>query len=169
MQELQSYRSPATGTDRQNELERMQDVFLLLDNLAKREEATVKAVLDCLYEVGSTRLINQRVNVKALRAPLKSIARLSKPVFRLFALRWFKRNCPRLVTEWLFNQVRFGELPMPLNNTDVQLIDVLAGTSALPPLVEKQAAEINALRSRIGWLTLVLAILVVIVGAYILL
>ncbi len=166
MQDLQSYRSFQSGADSQAELERMQDVFLLLDNLTKREEATVKAILDCLYEVGATRLINQRVNVKALRGPLKSIARFSKPVFRLFALRWFNKNCPRLITKWLFNQVKFGDLPLPINETDAKLIDVMPSPNALPPLVEKQAAEINALRVRIGWLTVALVVLLTLGGLY---
>jgi hypothetical protein len=167
MQNLPSYRSLQSGADSQAELERMQDVFLLLDNLARREEATVKAILDCLYEVGATRLINQRVNVKALRGPLKGIARFSKPVFRLFALRWFKKNCPRLITKWLFNQVKFNDLPLPLDETDAKLIDVMPAPNVLPPLIEQQAAEINALRNRVGWLTLALFILVVIVGSYV--
>jgi hypothetical protein len=38
----------------------------------------------------------------------------------------------------------------------------------LPPLVEKQAAEINALRLRIGWLTVALIALTLIVGTYVL-
>jgi hypothetical protein len=166
MQNLQSYRSLRSAADSQTELQRMQDVFLLLDNLAKREEATVKAILDCLYEVGSNRLINQRVNIKALHGPLKGIARLSKPVFRLFAFRWFKKNVPRLITKWLFNQVKFGEVPLPLTETDTKLIDVMPTPNALPPLIEKQAAEINALRYRIGWLTVALVILLVILGSY---
>lgn len=169
MQNLQSYRSLRSGADSQAELERMQDVFILLDNLAKREEATVKAILDCLYEVGSTRLINQRVHVRALRGPLKGIARFTKPVFRLFALRWFKKNCPRLITKWLFNQVKFKELSLPLDETDVKLIDVLPAPNALPPLVEQQAAEINALRTRIIWLTCALVALSAMVGGYFLL
>ena len=166
MQNLPSYRSLQSGADSQAELERMQDVFLLLDNLAKREEATVKAILDCLYEVGSTRMINQRVNIKALRGPLKSIARFSKPVFRIFALRWFNKNCPRLITKWLFNQVKFNELPLPLDETDTKLIDVMPSPNVLPPLIEQQAAEINALRLRIGWLTIALIALILAIGVY---
>jgi hypothetical protein len=144
----------------------MQDVFLLLDNLSRREEATISAILDCLYDVGSARLINRRVNVKALRGPLKKIARLSKPVFRLFALRWFKKNCPHLITRWLFNQVRFEQVAMSLPEADDRLIDVTPLPRALPPLVEQQAAEINALRLRVGWLTLALIILMVMGGLY---
>jgi hypothetical protein len=168
MQNLQNYRSLSSGPNSQKESERMQDVLLLLDNLAQREEATVKAILDCLYEVGSTRLIHQRVNFTVLHGPLKTIARLSQPVFRLFALRWFKKNCPRLITTWLFNQVNFGNSPLSLNAPAPQLIDVQPMDRALPPLLEKQAAEINALRYRLGWLTLILVILLGMTGRYLL-
>ena len=56
--------------DRQKEQQLMQDTHLLLTNLAEREQATVKAILDSLYEVGSVNLINKRVRVTALRGPL---------------------------------------------------------------------------------------------------
>lgn len=177
MQDLQTPRTLLPSSEESHvELERMQNVLLLLDNLAQREEATVKSILDCLYDVGSARLINQKVNVKVLRGPLKGIARFSKPVFRIFALRWFKRNFPRLTTHWLYKQVRFGGRP-PIENgnstlldeqDDSDLIDVVPVRDALPPLVEKQAAEINALRDRVGWLTAAV-VLMGVLGCYTLL
>lgn len=161
MQNPRGNTSLQSADEAQVELQRMQDVLLLLDNLAKREEATVKDVLDCLYDVGSARLINQRINVKALRGPLKSIARFSKPVFRIFALRWFKKNCPRLITNWLYNQVTFDErAPIFHDGDDPHLIDVTPVRYELPPIVEQQAKEINALRGRVSWLTVLLAMAV---------
>ena len=159
MQDFQTYRTLLTHEESQAELKRMQDVLLLLDNLAKREEATVKAILDCLYEFGVVRLINQKVNVKVLRGPLKSMACFSKPVFRLVAWRWFEKNCPRLITCWLFDQVKFAHHPLPLEQDESLLIDVVPVRHMLPPLVEKQAAEINALRDRVGWLTATVVLL----------
>jgi hypothetical protein len=164
MQNLQPRQRTLSSQDRQAEIECIQEVMLLLNNLANREEATVKSILDRLYEVGSIRLIHQRVSVQALHGPLKAIARLSKPVFRVFALRWFKRNCPWLITNWLFNQVKFDQLhPKPevedSTFTPPVLVDVKPTQAALPPLVEKQAAEINSLRDRVGWLTAMVVIL----------
>ena len=89
------------------EEERMNDVLLLLENLILREEATVKIIVDCLYDVGSVNLINQRFQARLLNRVLKAIARMSKPAFRFFALRWLKRNCPRLITKWLQSKVSF--------------------------------------------------------------
>jgi hypothetical protein len=87
--------------------ERMHDVSLLLQHLVEREETTVKMILDCLYDVGSVNLINKKVPVKPLNYLMKAIASLSKPAFRIVALHWFKKNCPALITKWLYSKVRF--------------------------------------------------------------
>ena len=87
--------------------ERMHDVRLLLVNLVEREEATVKIILDCLYDVGSINIINKKVGFRPMNRFLKAIARLTKPAFRAVAWRWFKGNCPQLITEWLRTKVTF--------------------------------------------------------------
>lgn len=87
--------------------ERMHDVLLLLQHLVEREETTVRMILDCLYDVGSINLINKKVTIKPANRLMKGIATLSKPAFRMIALRWFKANCPLLITEWLQTKVRF--------------------------------------------------------------
>jgi hypothetical protein len=169
MQDFQTYRTLLAHEESEAESKHMQDVLLLLNNLAQREEATVKAILDRLYEVGAVRLINQNVSVKVLRGPLKSIARLSKPVFRLVAWRWFAKHCPRLITCWLFDQVKFSPHPLPMGQDESALIesaliDVVPVPDALPPLLEKQAAEINVLRDRVGWLTAIVVLLLAVLG-----
>lgn len=87
--------------------ERMHDVLLLLQHLVEREETTVKMILDCLYDVGSINLIDKKVRMKPANRLMKGIATLSKPAFRIVALRWFKANCPQLITKWLYTKVRF--------------------------------------------------------------
>lgn len=91
----------------QLEQSRMTDVLLILENLFIREESTVKQVLDCLYDIGSVNLINQRIRSRWLNRPAQWMARLSKPVFRVIAVRWVKRNGPLLITRWLYTQVKF--------------------------------------------------------------
>ena len=161
--------------DAQVEAERMQDVFLLLDNLTRREEATVKSILACLYDVGSIRWIEQKVPLWPLRLFLRSSVHIGKPAFCFFGWRWFKKNCPRLITEWLYSQVVFQ--PKVLTpEEDIPLIDVtpilpelplesLPPSAELPPIVERQAAEINALRQRINWLTVALLGFLVVMGS----
>ena len=96
-----------TISERQKEDERIRDVEMLLESLFLREEITVRLIVDCLYDVGSVNLLNQRVQSRPLNRMLKMIARYSKPVFRIFAMRWTKRNCPRMIANWLHSQVVF--------------------------------------------------------------
>ncbi len=76
------------------EAERMHDVMLLIQHLSAQEETTIKMILDCLYDVASVNLINQKFQNRRLNRLLKAIAWMPKPAFRIFALRWFKKNCP---------------------------------------------------------------------------
>lgn len=142
----------------------MQNTHLLLENLADREKATVETILDSLYDVGTVRLINQKVNINLLRRPLKGIARFSKPVFRLVAWRWFKRNSPELITRWLFSQVMFNDRALPAQQTPVDPIDIIPLADALPPILEQQATEILALRGRVTLLTAIVIVLAVLFG-----
>jgi hypothetical protein len=87
--------------------ERLRDVRLILENLFEREETTVKMILDCIYDIGSVNLVNKKFPSQPLNPLMKSLARTSKPVFKIIALRWFKRNCPELLTNWLYNKVKF--------------------------------------------------------------
>lgn len=98
---------PERSKEELMEEQRMRDVLLILENLAEREEATVKMILDCLYDIGSVNLINQKIPVRPLNRLMKAIAQLSKPMFRFFAVRWFKKNGPELIADWLHSQVKF--------------------------------------------------------------
>ncbi|MEL7226714.1 MAG: hypothetical protein AAF810_18135 [Cyanobacteria bacterium P01_D01_bin.36] len=103
-------RSPGNAAvmrDRQIEDDRMRDVELLLESLFLREEVTLRLVVDCLYDVGSMNLVNQKVRSRPLNRLMKAIARLSKPAFRPFMMRWSRKNCPHLIAEFLHSQVRF--------------------------------------------------------------
>jgi hypothetical protein len=94
-----------TSEELTQEEKRLQDMFLLLETMFLREETTVKLVLDCLYDIGSVNLINKKVRTRPLNGIAKYIARLSKPVFRIVAWRWFMKNCPKLLVDWLYKKV----------------------------------------------------------------
>ena len=87
--------------------EQMKDVLLLLENMFQREEVTLQLVLDRLYDIGSNNLINYRVKPRRLNRLMKWIARLTKPAFHYLAVRWSKKNCPKLIATWLYSQVQF--------------------------------------------------------------
>ena len=94
-----------TPEELEQEEKRLQDLFLLLETMFLREETTVKLVLECLYDIGSINMINTKVRKKPLNGIAKYIARLSKPVFRIVAWRWFMKNCPKLLVDWLHGKV----------------------------------------------------------------
>ena len=87
--------------------ERMRDVTLLLQQLVEREEVTLKLIIDCLYDVGSINLANQKLENKPLNKIMKAIAGMLKPAFRKIALIWLKKNLPILLTDWLEGKVSF--------------------------------------------------------------
>ncbi|MEL4896891.1 hypothetical protein P9B04_15765 [Crocosphaera sp. Alani8] len=89
------------------EIEQKKNVMLLVENLMEREEATFKMIIDCLYDLGSLNIINQKVSPRPLNRVMRLIARLSKPSFRAIAFYWVKKNTPELITDWLLKKVRF--------------------------------------------------------------
>lgn len=97
--------------EKQLEEEHMQDVTLLLESMFQREEATLQIILDRLYDIGSNNLINYRIKPKPLNRLMKWIARFTKPAFHFYAVRWSKKNCPRLIANWLYSQVQFPQPP----------------------------------------------------------
>jgi hypothetical protein len=97
----------ATAEKSRIEAQRMQDVLTLLDSLTGREEATIKLIIDCLYDVGYVNAIDNKIRMKPLNSVAKLVARKSKPIVRIVAWRWFKKNCPTLIVRWLYGKVKF--------------------------------------------------------------
>ncbi|MBW4668847.1 MAG: hypothetical protein KME60_15850 [Cyanomargarita calcarea GSE-NOS-MK-12-04C] len=129
--------------------ERMHDVLLLIQNLANSEEATVKQIIDCLYDVGSVNLINKKFRFRPLNRMMILIARMSKPVFRVFAWHWFKNNCPQLIATWLDLKLSFEypiAIPQPisLKTSEIQPF--------LPLEVDSLTREVKYLRRQVRWL-----------------
>ncbi len=138
--------------------ERKQDVLLLLEHLAESEEVTVKLVLDRLYEIGANNLINQKVPSTLLKRVLRGATKVSKPAFRIIAFYWFKKNCPRLLTDWLLEQVAFSAT----ETTNKEVVEVsptsLQGT-------ESERVQIKQLQSKVRLLTSLLIIAIAVGGS----
>ena len=134
------------------EADRMRDVLLLLEGLVNREETTAKIILDCLYDVGSMYLINQKAPCRHLNGMLKFIAKLSKPAFRFVALRWFKQTCPKLIADWLHSQVMFQKLNDQSSTGVVQDVTPQQ-SSTLSKQVDHRSQEIEQLRFQVRCLT----------------
>ncbi|WP_026733595.1 hypothetical protein [Fischerella sp. PCC 9605] len=139
--------------DTSKEEELMHEVLLIIENLAYREEATVKLIFDRLYDIGSLNLINQKFRSRAVKKVLKLIARMSKPAFRIFAWHWFKKNSPQLITNWLRQQVSFKNQVTPTSKIIIERqVPQLNSFSEL----EHQNKEIQFLRSQVKILATIL-------------
>jgi hypothetical protein len=96
-----------TSSKSQREAQRLRDLFILLTDLIAREKATIELIIDCLYDIGYVNWLDRKVPVRSVNWLAKLVARTSKPVIRLVAWRWFNRNCPQLITKWLYAKVKF--------------------------------------------------------------
>lgn len=130
----------------QMESERMQDVVLLVEGLLRQEEATLGMIVECLYDIGSVRLIDKKLQSRPLNSLSKSIAGFSKPVVRMVALRWLKKNCPELLANWLYSKVQFNEEPPPptpkVDTPQPATSEVTTqAPAAQPPVIQDTAAQ----------------------------
>ncbi|MBK1986856.1 hypothetical protein A0J48_004740 [Sphaerospermopsis aphanizomenoides BCCUSP55] len=137
-------------TEKEKEEKLMQDVLLLLVNMIYREEVTVKLIINCLYDVGSTNLINQKFRYGNLNTTLKLISKLSKPVFRMIAWQWFKTNSPKLIADWLRSSVEFKRLEN--SKVEILLENQDNNLNSISP-AQYQIYEVKKLRSQVKLLT----------------
>ena len=92
--------------------ERMRDVTLLLQQIVEREEVALKLIIDSLIDVGSINYANNKLHNQPLNKIMKVLVGYIKPVARMAALFWLKRNLPDLLTAWLEGKVSFEAIPI---------------------------------------------------------
>jgi len=90
--------------------ERMRDVTLLLQQIVEREEVALKLIIDSLIDVGSINYANNKLHNPPLSKIMKVLVGYIKPVARMVALYWLKRNLPDLLTAWLEAKVSFEDI-----------------------------------------------------------
>lgn len=151
--------------DMKLEQARMTDVMFLLETLFVREESTVKQILDCLYDVGSVNLIDQRVQIRCLNRLAKWIARFSKPIFRIIALRWCKQNCPQLITNWLYTQVKFAPQQIAQIVEEAEEAEEAVIQPVPSPELDLYRQKVQLLHGRIRLLTTLLIGITVTLGS----
>lgn len=157
---------------KKKEEQKMHDVLLLLENLTDREEASIKLIIDCLYDIGYVNLINQKFRSRTLNRGLKLIARVSKPAFKVIAWKWYKSNCPKLIADWLRTQVAFEPATTVKQAAEIEAGEPeskskSANTGSLVRL-ESQNREVKYLRSQVRMLTSILVGLTVVLGGSVL-
>jgi hypothetical protein len=102
--------------------ERMRDVNLLLQQIVEREEVALKLIIDSLIDVGSINYANNKLHNPPLNKIMKILVGYVKPVARMAALFWLKRNLPNLLTAWLESKVSFE--PVPVNDNQASTGDL---------------------------------------------
>ena len=150
----------------QTEQARMANVMLLLEAMFDREDVTMRLILNYLYDIGSVNLINQRVANRPLNRLARCSARFSKPVVKIIVMRWFKRNCPKLITNWLYNKVKFEPKQIAQIVEEAEELKTSQETIADQGIALRQAStlaelegyrqKIRLLQARVRLLTLLL-------------
>ncbi len=118
---------------------RMRDVTLLLQQIVEREETSLKLIIDCLIDVGSINYANAKLSNPPLNKMMKVLVCYIKPIARVIALVWLKKNLPDLLTAWLEGKISFE--PMPISD-DRALTEDLETTPN--PSDRKVATDIEA-------------------------
>ena len=116
--------------------ERMRDVTLLLQQLVEREETSLKLIIDCLIDVGAINYANHKLHNPSLNKIMKVLVGYIKPVARMVALLWLKKNLPDLLTAWLESKVSFE--PVPINKEEA-----FTGDLETVPITEEEAIALN--------------------------
>lgn len=96
-----------TPEEKRFQEEKLRDIYLLLENLALNEEATIKLIIDCLYDIGIINLINKKIPNRSMNKLAKFLSGTPKPLVKIIAWRWVKKNLPSKVSNWLYNKVKF--------------------------------------------------------------
>ena len=96
-----------TPEEKSFQQQRMRDVYLLLENLALKEEASIKMIIECLYDVGIINIINKKIHNRSLNKLAKLMANTPKPIVKIIAWQWVKKNLPGRLTGWLDNKLKF--------------------------------------------------------------
>jgi len=108
----ESLKIKKTAAEEKKKEERMRDVTLLLQQIVEREETSLKLIIDCLIDVGSVNYANEKLSNPPLNKFMKVVVGYIKPVARMVALGWLKKNLPALLTAWLESKVSFEAVPI---------------------------------------------------------
>ncbi|WP_096671402.1 hypothetical protein [Dolichospermum compactum] len=147
--------------EKEKEEQLINELRLLLKTLIYQEEVIIKAIIACLYDIGSTNLINHKSNFGTLNKTLKFMTKKSKPVAKMLAWQWFNKNCPELITQWLQSKVTFvkveeTKIEVMVDNENLRL----ASMSQLPE--ENQVNHVKHLHFQVKLLTGILVVVLTI-------
>ena len=131
-----SLKTKSIAAEEKKKQERMRDVTLLLQQLVEREETSLKLIIDCLIDVGSINYANHKLDNRSLNKIMKVLVGYIKPVARMVALRWLKKNLPDLLTAWLEGKISFESTPMKTEEAVIEDLETM-------PISEEQIISLN--------------------------
>ena len=131
-----SLKTKSVAAEEKKKQERMRDVTLLLQQLVEREETSLKLIIDCLIDVGSINYANHKLDNRSLNKIMKVLVGYIKPVARMVALRWLKKNLPDLLTAWLEGKISFESTPMKTEEAVIEDLETM-------PISEEQIISLN--------------------------
>ncbi len=127
------------------EQKKLREILILLDQLFRREEATAKGIVGCLYDIATINLINKYCPLWGINATLKYLTRFPRPVAKSLGVKlYLQPKCPKLITDWLYTLVEFPDTP-PIEPEIVK--------TELLPTIKKNRLEIESLRQKVKLLT----------------
>lgn len=142
--------------------EKLSEIVILLEQLFKREDATAKRIIECLYDIARVNLINKYVRLFPLNSFLKFIFKFPKPLARNLALKYYVQpKCPVLITDWLYTLVEFKEIE---KLEEAIIIETENIERQFLPEMRKNQREIKSLRKKVRLLTGTLVMTIAIFG-----
>ncbi|MBL1208350.1 hypothetical protein [Geminocystis sp. GBBB08] len=138
------------------EQQNLQEILILLDQLFRREEATAKSIVGCLYDIAMINLINKYCPLWGINLTLKYLTRLPRPVAQSLGVKlYLQPKCPQLITDWLYTLVEFPDKP-----TTTLEAEVIA--HELFPTLQESKLEIKSLHQKVKLLTSALVVTIAI-------
>ncbi|MTF40509.1 hypothetical protein VKI21_13600 [Cyanobacterium aponinum UTEX 3222] len=138
-----------TKTQEEKNLEdkKLREILILLDQLFRREEATAKGIVGCLYDIATINLINKYCPLWGINATLKYLTRFPRPLAKSLGVKlYLQPKCPQLITDWLYSLVEFPDKQIPAIEPKIIETELL-------PTIRKNRLEIESLRHKVKLLT----------------
>lgn len=158
---------PPTPEMTEAEHRKVQEIQLILEQLVQREAATVRFIMERLYDVGLINVMNKKVKDHPLGRVVKPLGRASRGSFRSLGTRWFQAQGPKLITDWLYTLVnlepkkRKSRPKQP--DVAVEYLDYANYPMALPPAeLEREVAQ---LRSQMRWFQVAMVSAIALLGS----
>ncbi|NEO85364.1 MAG: urate hydroxylase PuuD [Spirulina sp. SIO3F2] len=132
------------------EQRKVQEILLILEQLVQREDATVRFIMERLYDIGLINVMNKKVKTHPLGHIVKPLGRASRGSFRSIGTWWFQAHGPKLITDWLYTLVNLE----PKKKKPAPTLELDDYPTLLPPAELEQ--ETAHLRSQMRWLQVTL-------------